>query len=64
MKNKFSDSFEVSGVRVGADAPVYFIADIGANHDGDLSRAKELISLAAEKWCTRSKIPTFSSEYD
>ena len=48
MTNKFSDSFEVSGVRVGADAPAYFIADIGANHDGDLrSSERNLISLAA-----------------
>ena len=26
--------------------PTYFIADIAANHDGDLERAKELIFLA------------------
>ena len=26
----------------------YFIADIAANHDGDLSRAKDLIFLAKE----------------
>ena len=28
--------------------PTYFIADIAANHDGDLERAKELIFLAKE----------------
>ena len=26
--------------------PLYFIADIGANHDGDLNRAYKLIELA------------------
>ena len=34
--------------KVTQDGPVYFIADIGANHDGDLKRAKNLIKLAAE----------------
>ena len=33
---------------VGDGAPVYFIADISANHDGSLERARELIRLAAE----------------
>tara|TARA_B100002052_G_C15879933_1_gene598727 strand:- start:1407 stop:2480 length:1074 start_codon:yes stop_codon:yes gene_type:complete len=33
---------------IGDDHPVYFIADIAANHDGDLNRAKQLIKLAKE----------------
>ena len=31
---------------VGLNYPTYFIADIAANHDGDLERAKRLIRLA------------------
>jgi sialic acid synthase SpsE len=31
---------------VGHNQPTYFIADIAANHDGDLERGKKLISLA------------------
>ena len=31
---------------VGANQPTYFIADIAANHDGSLERAKSLIKLA------------------
>jgi sialic acid synthase SpsE len=31
---------------IGLNYPTYFIADIAANHDGDLKRAKELIRLA------------------
>lgn len=34
--------------KVGLDYPTYFIADIAANHDGDLDRAKKLIELAKE----------------
>ncbi len=33
---------------IGEGHPVYFIADIAANHDGDLNRAKKLIDLAKE----------------
>ena len=28
---------------IGQDYPTYFIADVAANHDGDLERAKDLI---------------------
>ena len=31
---------------ISASEPTYFIADIAANHDGDLARAKDLIWLA------------------
>jgi N-acetylneuraminate synthase len=40
--------FKVGGRIIGAGQPTYFIADIGANHDGLLTRAKGLIKLAAE----------------
>ncbi len=33
---------------IGENQPTYFIADIAANHDGDLERAKKLIYLAKE----------------
>jgi N-acetylneuraminate synthase len=33
---------------IGPNQPTYFIADIAANHDGDLERAKLLIRLAKE----------------
>ena len=41
MKLKISNTF------VGDKFPTYFIADISANHDGSLSRAKKLIRLSA-----------------
>ena len=39
---------EIGKSKVGEGHPVYFIADIAANHDGDLNRAKQLIKLAKE----------------
>jgi sialic acid synthase SpsE len=44
---------------VGNGHPCYFIADIAANHDGDLERAKMLIRLAAEAGANAAKFQNF-----
>lgn len=38
----------INGKSVGKERPTYFIADIAANHDGSLERAKRLCLLAKE----------------
>ena len=48
--------------RIGRDYPTYFIADIAANHDGDLERAKALIHLAAEAGADAAKFQHFKAE--
>jgi N-acetylneuraminate synthase len=47
---------------VGPGHPTYFIADIGANHDGDLERAKHLIQLAAEAGADAAKFQNFTPD--
>jgi sialic acid synthase SpsE len=48
------------GNRIAGDgAPTYFIADISANHDGSLERAKDLIGLAAEQGADAAKFQNF-----
>lgn len=44
---------------IGENHPTYFIADISANHDGDLERAKLLIKLAAEAGADAAKFQNF-----
>jgi sialic acid synthase SpsE len=44
---------------IGPNAPTYFIADIAANHDGDLERAKTLIRLAAQAGAEAAKFQNF-----
>jgi len=45
--------------KIGLDSPTYFIADIAANHDGDLDRAIELIRLASEAGAEGAKFQNF-----
>jgi sialic acid synthase SpsE len=44
---------------IGPSHPTYFIADIAANHDGDLERAKLLIRLAKEAGADAAKFQNF-----
>ncbi len=44
---------------IGANRPVYFVADIAANHDGDLERAKMLIRLAGQAGANAAKFQNF-----
>ena len=44
---------------IGDNYPTYFIADISANHDGDLERAKLLIRLAKESGADAAKFQNF-----
>ena len=45
----------LGGMPLGTEHPVFFIADIGSNHDGDLERAKAMIFLAAEAGADAAK---------
>ena len=44
---------------VGLEHPTYFIADISANHDGDLERAKLLIRLCSRAGADAAKFQNF-----
>jgi N-acetylneuraminate synthase len=44
---------------IGLKHPTYFIADIAANHDGNLERAKMLIRLAKEAGADAAKFQNF-----
>lgn len=48
--------------KIHKNGKVYFIADIAANHDGKLSRAKKLIRLAAEAGADAVKFQHFKAK--
>jgi N-acetylneuraminate synthase len=50
---------QIGSRTIGLDHPTYFIADIAANHDGDLERARLLIRLAKEAGADAAKFQNF-----
>ena len=54
-----SPEISIAGRKIGNNHPTYFIADIAANHDGDLDRAIKLIRLAAEAGAEAAKFQNF-----
>jgi N-acetylneuraminate synthase len=52
----------IGGRPVSIADPTYFIADIAANHDGDLGRAKELIWLAKQAGADCAKFQHFKAD--
>jgi sialic acid synthase SpsE len=59
---KYQTNFTIGKHQISTNAPTYFIADIAANHDADLSRAKELIWKAAEAGADVAKFQHFLAE--
>jgi N-acetylneuraminate synthase len=52
-------NIQIGSRTIGPDYPTYFIADIAANHDGDLTRAKLLIRLAKLAGADAAKFQNF-----
>ena len=61
MKKIPQSHFRIDHKIVGNDYPSYFIADIAANHDGDLERAKDLIFMAADSGADAAKFQHFNA---
>lgn len=59
---KWHKEIFVNNARISFDGPVYFIADIAANHDGQLSRAKELIWRAKKAGANCAKFQHFQAD--
>lgn len=52
-------TLKIGNTSLGSAYPTYFIADIAANHDGSLERAKMLIRLAKEAGADAAKFQNF-----
>ena len=52
----------IAGRRIGPDAPPYIIAEVSANHGGDLARAKRIIELAAAKGADAVKFQAYTAD--
>ena len=56
------NTFKINNSSIGEDQKVYFIADIAANHDGNLDRAIKLIDLAKENGANAAKFQHHDSQ--
>lgn len=56
-----ADTIKIGQKTIGSGHPLYFIADVGANHDGSLERAFKLIELAKEAGADAVKFQNFKA---
>jgi len=62
MFKKPNTEIVIDNKRIGENNPTYFIADIAANHDGDLTRACDLIFRAADAGSDAIKFQHFEAK--
>ena len=62
MNNLKRNQINIDGKLINEESPAYFIADVAANHDGDIDRAKQLIYLAKEAGADAAKFQHFRAE--
>jgi N,N'-diacetyllegionaminate synthase len=55
-------TIQIGQKTVGGENPAYVIAEAGANHNGDIGHAKELVSAAREAGADCIKFQTFTAE--
>lgn len=59
MKNNFID---INGRKIGANYPPYIIAELSANHNGDINRALAILEMAKECGADAIKIQTYTQD--
>ena len=62
MASQPRNEISIDNRLIGNNHPCYFIADIAANHDGNLERAKELIWLAKSAGADVAKFQHFQAD--
>ena len=59
---KYDNAIEIAKREISIESPTYFIADIGANHDGELGRAQDLIWRSKEAGADCAKFQHFVAD--
>ena len=62
LRFRFDESVEIFGKKIGEGNPVFVIAEIGLNHNGDINIAKKLIDEALFAGADAVKLQSYISE--
>ncbi|MBD65322.1 MAG: pseudaminic acid synthase [Halobacteriovoraceae bacterium] len=54
--------YEIAGRKIGAEYPPYIIAEVSANHNGDIDKALNLIEIAKKSGADAVKIQTYTAD--
>ena len=54
--------FEIQGKNIGSDHPPYIVAELSANHNGEIQKAKKAISCAKKAGADAIKIQTYTPD--
>lgn len=55
-------NYEINGRKIGKDHPPYIIAELSANHNGDIQRALDTIKSAYENGADAIKMQTYTAD--
>ncbi len=59
--NVFPEEIKIGNKTIGLNHPTYIIAEIGANFDGSIEKAKKLVDAAKECGADCAKFQTFTA---
>lgn len=57
-----AETIHIGGVPVGPDAQPFIIAEMSGNHNGDLQRALDIVSMAADAGAHAVKLQTYTAD--
>ncbi len=61
-KNTINNHIQIGKHIISADSPVYIVAELSANHNGSIHRAKSIIDAAADAGADAIKLQTYTPD--
>lgn len=56
------NKIQIDNKSIGMDSPIFFVAEMSANHNGDLNRALEIVDAAVEAGADAIKLQTYTAD--